>query len=212
MVSSFFDYEVNFKFLYRASNHNFCTKTFHKICDAYEDTLVLCLTEDNKIIGGFTPLSWEDQFRKSSTHFKTDFRRETFLFSVTDQAKYPLMKSLKNKAICCFSCYGPTFGGGYDLLIGDRCNEVATASSYFPRNFVHPDPASFNKRDFTGTSRKEFKLMEWEVFHVIKLHSLKTIENVNFSQPEERRSNKEKSLWAKAKDLIKNVIRAICND
>lgn len=97
-------------------------------------------------------------------------------------------------------------------MIGDHCNEVATACSYFPRNFVHPSPANFNKRDFTGTSRKEFKLIEWEVFHVIKLHSLKTIENLTFNQPEEGMTDKEKSLWAKAKNMVKNVIRAICND
>jgi hypothetical protein len=28
----------------------------------------------------------------------------------------------KNKAICCFKKWGPTFGGGYDLLIGDNTN------------------------------------------------------------------------------------------
>lgn len=61
-LASFFDYEVNLKLIFRASNHNFSVKEFHEICDAYEDTLTLCLTEDNKVIGGYTPLSWEDQF------------------------------------------------------------------------------------------------------------------------------------------------------
>ncbi len=97
------------------------------------------------------------------------------MFSVTDRTKYALVKSLKNKAICCFKSYGPTFGRGYDLLIGDKSNELPNTTSYFPRNFEHPAGNNFNKRDFTGTSRKNFKLQEWEVFQVIKLHSLKTV-------------------------------------
>lgn len=121
--------------VFRASNHQFSVKEFHRLCDGLEDTVTLCLTEDNKVIGGYTPLSWEDQFHRNSTHFKTDFKRETFIFSISDKAKYPLVKSLKNKAICCFKGYGPTFGGGYDLLIGDKSNEQPNTTSYFPRNF-----------------------------------------------------------------------------
>ena len=94
---------------------------------------------------------------------------------MTDNQKYPLVKSLKNKAICCFKGYGPTFGGGYDLLIGDKSNEMPNTTSYFPRNFEYPNMNKFNKRDFTGTSRKCFKVQEWEVFQVMKEHSLKTI-------------------------------------
>ncbi len=55
-----FEMPVSLKLIFRASQHQFNVKEFHHFCDEYEDTLVLALTEDNKIIGGFTPLSWKD--------------------------------------------------------------------------------------------------------------------------------------------------------
>lgn len=106
-------------------------------------------------------MTWEEQFDTNKTYFKSDLKNETFLFSVSDRAKYSLAKALKNKAICCCKVYGPTFGGGYDLRIGDNTNELANTTSYFPRNFAHPKGANANKRDFTGTSRKHFRLQEW---------------------------------------------------
>ncbi len=56
------------------------------------------------------------------THFKTDLSHQTFLFSITNNEKYTLKKSPKNKSICCYEKYGPTFGGGYDLCIGDNAD------------------------------------------------------------------------------------------
>jgi hypothetical protein len=48
---------------------------------------------------------------------------------------------------------------------------------------------------------------------VIKVHSLKTIENINLGQPrDEIAQKKEKSIWNSAKAVIKNIIAAICSD
>jgi len=44
--------------LFRASDHGFSAKEFHKHCDHIPHTLVLIKTNFGKIIGGYTPLKW----------------------------------------------------------------------------------------------------------------------------------------------------------
>lgn len=45
--------------VFRASEHNFLARAFHERCDKIGDTLVLIRTEYGKIIGGYTPLTWD---------------------------------------------------------------------------------------------------------------------------------------------------------
>ena len=44
--------------LYRASEHNFEVGAFHDLCDGKSDTIVLVMTNFDKIIGGYTPIQW----------------------------------------------------------------------------------------------------------------------------------------------------------
>jgi len=133
------------------------------------------------------------------------------LFSYSDDKKYSLAKSLKNKAICCFKGYGPTFGGGYDLLIGDRTDQQPNTTSYFPRSYGSSTSGHLSKRDFTGTSRKNFKLQEWEVFHVTRGDSFSTFENLIFDAPDPlEQHRKERTIWEKFKICVKEVIKALC--
>jgi hypothetical protein len=55
------------------------------MCDGIPNTLVLCKTQACNIIGGFTPLTWDNEYEESQSYFKTDSTDETFLFSVTNQ-------------------------------------------------------------------------------------------------------------------------------
>lgn len=48
--------EINI--LYKALESKFSANTFHEACDGKSNTLVLAKTSKNKIIGGFTPVSW----------------------------------------------------------------------------------------------------------------------------------------------------------
>jgi hypothetical protein len=57
--------------LYRASEHEFSVKEFHRLCDGETNTLVLVKTEFNKIIGGFTPIPW----RSTANTLHSDVRR-----------------------------------------------------------------------------------------------------------------------------------------
>lgn len=73
--------------LFHAGNNKFSAEAFHEICDGKSNTLILSKNSKNQIIGGFTPVSWEsDKFGK----FKTDNSQKSFIFSVTNEEKYPL--------------------------------------------------------------------------------------------------------------------------
>lgn len=44
--------------LFRASEHNFRSAAFHRLCDNRPDTLLLLTTEFGKTLGGFTHYPW----------------------------------------------------------------------------------------------------------------------------------------------------------
>jgi hypothetical protein len=48
---------------------------------------------------------------------------------------------------------------------------------------------------------------------VIKLHSLKTVENLNFAQFNNTSEIKqEKSMWDKFKSTVKDIVNTLCSD
>ncbi len=72
VLHDFFDFEVDFGLLFRASDHHFSVEKFHELCDYETNTLILCKTKCNQIIGGYTPLNWAEDYENSKTYFKTD--------------------------------------------------------------------------------------------------------------------------------------------
>jgi len=61
------------------------------------------ITEQDKIIGGYTPLVW-----KSAGDWFEDETDASFVFSLTSGERFPLVN--KSKAIWCNQAYGPSFG------------------------------------------------------------------------------------------------------
>ena len=45
--------------LFRASGHNFEAQAFHRFCDQRGKTLVIAMTSDKRIIGGYTDIPWQ---------------------------------------------------------------------------------------------------------------------------------------------------------
>ena len=89
------------------------------------------------------------------------------MFNINKKEKYALAKANRNKAICCFKGFGPTFGGGYDLQIGNRADQTYSSASYFPRSFACESKMATQKH-LIGSKNKEFKILEWEVYKVVK--------------------------------------------
>ena len=63
---------------------------------------------------GYSSVDWD-----SSNSFKNS--PGSFLFSFNHQTIMNIYQNHDN-AICCYSNYGPSFGGGSDLHIADCCN------------------------------------------------------------------------------------------
>ena len=99
----------------------------------------------------------------SSTEYKKC--AESFLFSLvnpsgTGPTKMPLKGNNNQYGICCYSEYGPTFGGGNDLYIASGAN--ANSNSHCNLGNTYQCPANANSSFLVG--QKNFCVNEMEVF------------------------------------------------
>ena len=104
------DRKVNMKLLYKATRDGDSSSSFHNKCNGQSPTLTLVKTSNGYRCGGFTSLPWD-----SNRNYKED--NDAFVFSMDTRSKY---MSKNSKSIYCHYDYGPTFGDGYDLCLGDR--------------------------------------------------------------------------------------------
>jgi hypothetical protein len=145
---------IKLNLLFKASKDGFNSKIFKQKCHKKPFTLVVALTSFDKLIGGFTPLSWdEDDFT-----YVNDFSKRTFLFSLTNNQKY----DLKNPgyAICNGINIGPVFGGGSDFEIVDESNKRFNNFSGIGHSF-----------DYNGTPEEfyggnKYFIKDYEVYEV----------------------------------------------
>ena len=80
-----------------------------------------------------------------------------------------------DKLIYCHSDFGPVFGSGCDLAIGDNCNaDKGSSWACFPFSYNYEGPNKYaeNCQDslkaFSGAIEgHKFKVIEYEVYHVI---------------------------------------------
>jgi hypothetical protein len=79
------NYPKDMKLLYRASEHEFNIKKFHELCDEEENTFTIIKTEFGKLIGGFTPLKWNNKHGR-------DRSNKTFLLSISMKEKLEHIK------------------------------------------------------------------------------------------------------------------------
>lgn len=139
-----------------------------------KNTLTVCSIKNGHIVGGFTPLTWDDKYDKYHTHYKTDNRHESFLFNYTMNEKYPIVKMPSNNAIVACKHLGPTFGGGFDFCIGNRANIKYSSSCNFPVSYQKQDSSGISlpkkliptAATLTGSEEDAFLIEEWEVFEV----------------------------------------------
>jgi hypothetical protein len=80
-------------------------------------TLTIIKTTNNRIFGGFTTVPWESP--SSNDNWRTD--HHSFLFSVDERTKYPIVNNFE-KAISCNSSRGPCFGDGCSIAIHSDSN------------------------------------------------------------------------------------------
>ena len=148
------------KKLYKASIDGDGAINFHSKCDNIPNTLVFIKSAGNRRYGGFTSQVWESL---NNDTYKDD--KNAFLFSLDKQKIY----SYKNngKAIYNNKDYGPTFGYGTDIWIGN--NVIQQKNSYTNESF---SSCSFNFNGDNTVLSEDGKesyifIVEYEVFQVI---------------------------------------------
>ena len=109
-INKYFPKKIKkYNLLYLASRDGYEIEKFHEKCDDKKFTVILVLTEKNKIFGGFTELEWDISDRKGNKEGD-----KGFLFSVNNNKIYYKKKSYK---ILNGHWIGPNFGfGGFDIF------------------------------------------------------------------------------------------------
>ncbi|GBC03015.1 hypothetical protein RclHR1_04930012 [Rhizophagus clarus] len=146
------NFPYKFNLLYRASRDGNTVVDFHNKCDNKEATVVVIkVTNSEQIVGGYNPLFWDLSGRTKSTN-------DSFLYSFTNKENLQSAKvgySNGNQySICCYSQYGPQFGGGSDLCFGQ--------GKWTSNSDVH-----YHTYPKVGIPN-EFKADDYEVFQVVK--------------------------------------------
>ena len=148
--------------LFRASEHSFRSDAFHYKCDNRQDTLVLIRTEFGKTIGGFTHYPWN-----SSGEWLHDSNCKAFIFSLDMKKKF--VANSGRYLIYSKSCYGPVFGGGFDICISNGCDSNRNSSAYFPCTFNSLGAKRLVNSEETWSmfsGDKNFRIEEYEVFQL----------------------------------------------
>ena len=141
---------IEMKLLYRGSEHNFETESFHSKCDKIKQTLTLIKNNEGLIFGGFTSESWE-----GNNIMKKD--NKAFCFSINLKKIYDIKYG--KDAIKCNINYGPIFMNmfsfrKYNLMIGE-CNGIKTSNFY-----------GIEKACEINGGEKEIKVDEIEIFEI----------------------------------------------
>ena len=153
------------KLLYSGKKDGMDAVSFHKKCDGKGATVTLLKVKSQTkswevyIIGGFADKAWcsADKYIESN---------ESFLFSLTNKAKYPLRPSNEHLALVGNANYGPTFGMD-DLRVQLDFSIVTMCACCYPE-FTKMTSGSNNKGGglFGGSNETQWQLLEIEVFSV----------------------------------------------
>ena len=148
---------------YRASRDGFNSNDFHKKCDGISNTLTVIKATSGNIFGGFTEKAWE-----SSGSFVND--HQAFIFSLVNKENNHFKVDCPNngeRAIGCYSKYGPVFGWGSseDIRIESNSNINFESKADFGCIYKHPDYSfeSDKAKNILAGSLK-FQTVEIEVF------------------------------------------------
>ncbi|KAF2075716.1 hypothetical protein CYY_002959 [Polysphondylium violaceum] len=109
------DKTIDFELLYKASNADFSTSSFHSTCDGKGPTITLIETTDGDVFGGYNSQSW-------SSDCKWYGDDKCFIFTLVNKHGIKPTKyspGIQNTHyVGSGRNYGPIFGSGYDIGVG----------------------------------------------------------------------------------------------
>ena len=165
-----------FKFLFRASDHQYSAKKFHQLCDNKPGTITIIKSNWGNIFGGYTSKSWV------STSYQPVSDKKAFLFlikcdDVSIQKKCPLLLKLRRDhvkyAIGCYDEFGPIFGRGLDICIRDNCNKTLhIESKWYDVNYSRQISYDSPGVNICGGCMRNsdaylFQVIDYEVFQTV---------------------------------------------
>lgn len=145
------------KLLFKASKDGFSHLDFKRKCCGKPNTLVIAINNYNNIIGGFTPLPWDNA--EEHVYIK-DESDKSFIFNVNRKEKLRLINN--EHAICIGPDCGPIFGGGSDFEIVDNCNVNYNNFFRVGHSYEYDDVPE----NFFGA--KKYLVRDYEVYEVLE--------------------------------------------
>ena len=158
--------------IFKKTKNGSTAKDFHHYCDNKGPTLLLIRTSNDEIIGGFTPLDWETT---TQGKYKYDNLGLTFLFSLTLNKKFDMIKLYTYPAIKNAARWGPFFGDG-DLYLDSDLTEGTTRANRYCNFFYEGKVELVEEKGETlyiGGDKwgngidAIFKVVEFEVYKVM---------------------------------------------
>ena len=140
-----------FKILYRATRDGDKKEDFHRKADDKSPILILGITPNNYIFGGFTSLTLN--YNKKDQYLYDD---KAFVFSVNQKARF--FSKDKNININKDSDYCIIFGNGSNSL--QITNNILTSTWHWS------NPNGSYGKNLNLTEGKDFSIKELEVFHI----------------------------------------------
>ena len=147
---------IKFNLLFTTAKDGDSSGTFHYYCDGAFPTVTVVLDTSGRRFGGYSTMS----FGQSSVGANYCRAPGSFIFNLSNQKKYNLNDELNNNAIYRHNSYGPSFGGGYDLIIYNSCK--SNSNSYCNKN-------NYNTRSVNllgGSCSTNFQVSYYEVYQV----------------------------------------------
>ena len=169
MIEQKLNKNIILELIFKMGENGFTGKDFHNYCDNKGPTLILIKTSNDEIIGGFTTLNWETTTEREK---KYDELGLTFLFSLTLNKKFDMIKQYTYPAIQNLYYLGPDFGSA-DLLL-DRNLRDGVSYAYSDCSFFYDgkielveDKGETRFRAGRNGGVAYFNILEFEVYKVI---------------------------------------------
>ena len=145
--------KIKTKLLYRKSKDGDDYETFHRLCDNKGPTLILIKSKEGFIVGGYTPLNWDEH----SGWIKDD---QTFVFSLSKNKIY--RKISKNSDSIWCTKYGPYFAEIGFREIGKK--NMSQGYFYYSKNLYFEN---FNEIIPNEGKDKYFDVEEVEIYNIL---------------------------------------------
>ena len=145
--------KIKTKLLYRKSKDGDDYETFHRLCDKKGPTLILIKSKEGFIVGGYTPLNWDEH----SGWIKDD---QTFVFSLSKNKIYRKISKNSDSIWC-------TKHGPYFAEIGFREKGKKNMSQgyfYYSKNLYFEN---FNEIIPNEGKDKYFDVEEVEIYNIL---------------------------------------------